>query len=201
MIEKRPELWCQGKGVSCMKRFLLVLFLVAYAASAGAAGYAQIDSLWCGLRDSVGDALAGGKVYFYKAGTTATATVYSDPGLTPLSNPVILDSNGRALVFTNSALRIVVHTATDVPVLDYDELAYGVAATGLNGTRIVDSFTSTSGQTTFLLSTSAAGAEIDCYIDGCRQASGTFTWTPPLVIFSTGMPLASMSVEFVTRIP
>jgi hypothetical protein len=182
-------------------RLLLVLVVLAtIATSAGAAGYVAIESLWCGLRDSTGDALSGGKVFFYRAGTTATATVYSDPGTTPTTNPVILDSNGRALVFTNASLRIVVWTATDVPVLDYDELAYGDAATGVGATRIVNSFTSTTNQTTFLLSTSAADAEIDAYINGIRQASGTFTWTPPLVVFGFSIP-ASWSVEFVTRIP
>lgn len=184
-----------------MKRLLLViLLLVSVATSAGAAGYVAIESLWCGLRDSAGDALSGGKVYFYSAGTTTLTTVYSDPGATPTTNPVILDSNGRALVFTNAALRIVVHTASDVPVLDYDELAYGDAATGGVASRIVDTFTSTSGQTTFLLSTSATDAEIDAYIEGVHQASGTFTWTPPLVVFDAPL-LASWSVEFITRVP
>jgi hypothetical protein len=49
--------------------------------------------------DSNGDPLAGGKVYYYEAGTTNLQTTYSDSGgTTPNSNPVVLDAAGRLTV-------------------------------------------------------------------------------------------------------
>jgi hypothetical protein len=60
---------------------------------------------------STGAPLAGGLVNFYIAGTSTRQTVYADPGLTvPLSNPVVLDANGEALIFASSALYKVVLT-------------------------------------------------------------------------------------------
>lgn len=47
-----------------------------------------------------GAALAGGKVYTYKAGTTTPETTYSDAALlVENANPVILDSAGEAAIF------------------------------------------------------------------------------------------------------
>lgn len=46
--------------------------------------------------DNAGAPLAGGLLYTYQAGTTTPLTVYQDVnGVTPWSNPVVLDSAGR----------------------------------------------------------------------------------------------------------
>lgn len=46
--------------------------------------------------DDSGNPLAGGKVYYYEAGTTTLQTTYSDSaGTTPNANPLTLDSAGR----------------------------------------------------------------------------------------------------------
>jgi hypothetical protein len=46
--------------------------------------------------DASGNPLAGGKVYFYQAGTTTPQTTYSDSGgTTPNTNPLVLNSAGR----------------------------------------------------------------------------------------------------------
>lgn len=46
--------------------------------------------------DSAGDPLVGGKLYWYQAGTTTLATVYTDAtGATSHANPIVLDSRGE----------------------------------------------------------------------------------------------------------
>jgi hypothetical protein len=66
--------------------------------------------------DTNGNPLAGGKLYVYLAGTNTPATVYSDVNLTvPLSNPVILDSAGRATVFLPSgSFKFALNSSADV---------------------------------------------------------------------------------------
>lgn len=59
--------------------------------------------------DSNGDPLAGGFVYMYLPGTTTPATTWVDPYLlTPNTNPIVLDSGGRAIIWGNQAYRQVV---------------------------------------------------------------------------------------------
>lgn len=49
------------------------------------------------LFDNLGDVLAGGKVYTYAAGTTTPLATYTDAGgMSANTNPVVLDSAGRA---------------------------------------------------------------------------------------------------------
>ena len=49
--------------------------------------------------------LAGGKLYFYQAGTSTPQAAYSDAtGLTPLANPLPLDANGQANFWLKSGL-------------------------------------------------------------------------------------------------
>ncbi len=58
--------------------------------------------------DSNGAPLAGGFVYFYDPGTTNFKFTYQDRGLTtPNSNPVILDSAGRATIWGSGVYRQV----------------------------------------------------------------------------------------------
>ena len=53
-------------------------------------------SIFQKFTDSNNLPLAGGKLYFYQAGTLVPQAAYSDStGSTPLSNPVILDANGQ----------------------------------------------------------------------------------------------------------
>lgn len=55
--------------------------------------------------DLNGDPLVGGKLYTYQAGTTTPQATYTDAGgLTPNTNPVILDSQGYADVWLDQAL-------------------------------------------------------------------------------------------------
>lgn len=60
--------------------------------------------------DSNGQPLAGGSVYHYVVGTTTPKTTYQNQALTvPNTNPVILDSAGRATIWGSGAFRQVVN--------------------------------------------------------------------------------------------
>lgn len=60
--------------------------------------------------DANGVPYSGGKVYFYVPGTTTPKTTYQDEGLTtPNTNPVTLDSAGRARIWGNGLYRQVLY--------------------------------------------------------------------------------------------
>lgn len=60
--------------------------------------------------DANGQPLAGGAVYFYVVGTTTPLATYQDQGLTvPNSNPVVLDSAGRATIWGSGNFRQIVY--------------------------------------------------------------------------------------------
>ena len=175
-----------------MKKFLVLLLLIC--SSAWASGYQQIESLMTGIIGTDGAQLAGGKVYAYLPGTTTLTTIYQDSsGATAHANPLTLDVNGRALAFTNRTVRLKITDADGVLVADLDNLVYGTGYTR----RYVESFTSGAGMTGFYLSGTYATATsiLNVFIDGVRQASGTFTWTPPAVVLDAPIPVAGCSVE------
>ena len=81
--------------------------------------------------DANGAPLAGGKLYTYAAGTTTPLATYTTvSGATPNSNPVILDSAGRASVWLGgSSYKFVLKTSADVLSYTTDNIAgtYGTA--------------------------------------------------------------------------
>lgn len=59
--------------------------------------------------------LAGGKLYTYEPGTALQKPVYQDADLSiPHDNPVILDTNGEAMIYTAGSYKYVLHDALDV---------------------------------------------------------------------------------------
>jgi len=80
-------------------------------------------------RDASGAPYSGGKLYTYAAGTLTPLATYTDAGgLTPNANPVILDSAGRADVFTGtSAYRMIFKTSADTTVWDEDNIVGNIA--------------------------------------------------------------------------
>ena len=86
------------------------------------------------LFDHNGDPLAGGLVYFYAAGTDTAQATYSDSDLAighANTNPVELDSAGRAVIFftPTPALKIIVKTALGVTVTTQDAVSPAAVAT------------------------------------------------------------------------
>lgn len=73
--------------------------------------------------DTNGNVAAGAKLYFYTAGTTTAATVYSDLALSvPLSQPVVADSSGffPAIYFANGNYKVVLQDANSVQLWSQD---------------------------------------------------------------------------------
>lgn len=74
--------------------------------------------------DDNGNPLDSGSVYFYEPGTSTAKTVYSDSnGNTALSNPVILDSAGRASIWLNGYYKRVIKNANGVTIKTEDNLS------------------------------------------------------------------------------
>jgi len=82
-----------------------------------------LQAPYCQFFDSNGDPLSGGKVWTYTAGTTTPKNSYTtSSGLVANTNPVILDSAGRADIYLIGSYRIDVLTSTDAPVESVDNL-------------------------------------------------------------------------------
>lgn len=80
--------------------------------------------------DADGVPLSGGKIYTYSAGTTTPKASYTDAGAgTPNSNPVILDSSGRAVIFIDGSYRVDIYTSSDALVRSVDNItSYSVVS-------------------------------------------------------------------------
>lgn len=91
--------------------------------------------------DNAGIPLVGGKLYTYAAGTSTPKATYSDStGLTPLTNPVILDSRGEATIFWNGAYKVVLKDALDATIWTVDnvlEFGVGDLITGPTGSMVL----------------------------------------------------------------
>lgn len=85
-----------------------------------------------------GTILSGGKVYTYAAGTTTPSPTYTTfDGLTPHTNPIILDSAGRVpsgqlWLLSNSAYKFVLETSTGVLIATYDNITAEVDSSGVS---------------------------------------------------------------------
>lgn len=69
--------------------------------------------------DANGAPLGAGQVFFYIPSTTTPKSTYQDPGLTvPNSNPVVLNSAGRATIWGSGTYRQVVYDVNGVLIWD-----------------------------------------------------------------------------------
>lgn len=81
--------------------------------------------------DANGAPLAGGKIFTYAAGTTTPQATYTDASaVTPLSNPVILDSAGRATIWMFGIYKVVVKDALDNVIATADSIT-GITGLGM----------------------------------------------------------------------
>ncbi|RME97054.1 MAG: hypothetical protein D6773_16300 [Alphaproteobacteria bacterium] len=120
--------------------------------------------------DSNGDPLAGGKLYFYDAGTTSDRTVYSDAsGTAALPQPVVLDAAGRlttSVYIPTGSWKIKVTDANDVTVYTEDNIEGAhPTSTFATGTLVINSpvISKTSNYT---VATTDAGKTIACNATG-----------------------------------
>ena len=87
-----------------------------------------LDVLKNGIKDSSGAAVASGTVDFYTPGTLTHAVVYSDAEGTVYTQPITLDVNGAATVYTNGVRRMIVKTSAAVQVIDLAKVGGETAA-------------------------------------------------------------------------
>jgi len=92
-----------------------------------------IDFLLNQIRDNT-QALIGGTVTFYAAGTTTLKNVYTDRNKTTIApNPYTLDADGTAQLYGDGLYRIVIKTAAGVTRFDRDNLNYRDYTQGSSG--------------------------------------------------------------------
>lgn len=84
--------------------------------------------------DDNGEPLAGGKVYTYSAGTVTPKATYTDSTeATPLANPVILDSAGRAEIWINGSYDFVVKDSSDNTIRSVENVTnFNVDSSSIN---------------------------------------------------------------------
>jgi len=89
--------------------------------------------------DNAGEPCAGGSLTFSNTGTSTPKAIYSDKALTvPLTNPVVLDSSGRAPVdiWGSGSYRVVLKNSADTVIKtldDVDELLSGSGIPSMSG--------------------------------------------------------------------
>lgn len=87
------------------------------------------------FNDALGVPLAGGSVYFYLPSTTTPKDTFQDANQTiPNSNPVILDSAGRAIILGSGSYRQVVYDANGNLIWDQTTSEAVVGSTSFGGT-------------------------------------------------------------------
>lgn len=148
------------------------------------------------LFDNNGNPLSGGKLYTYEAGTTTPLTTYtSSTGVTPHTNPIILDSAGRVPdgeIWLDYVRRykFVVKTSADVLIATYDNIGGS-----FNTTSLLANFTGDGTQTVFTLpSIPASENNTQIFINGVYQQKNTYSITSATLTFSEAPPITS-SIE------
>jgi len=89
--------------------------------------------------DANGSPLVGGKVYTYAAGTTTPLDTYTDAsGITPNTNPVILDSRGECNLWfsTATSYKVILESATNVLQWSVDNIATYGSITSQNSNNV-----------------------------------------------------------------
>lgn len=85
--------------------------------------------------DSSGLLLTGGKIYFYRAGSTTPLETYQDSaGTIANTNPVILDASGVANIYLLPAkYRVEIYDANDVLIHEQDDIGTGIGSSAVLG--------------------------------------------------------------------
>jgi hypothetical protein len=159
--------------------------------------------------DNNGQPLSGGKIYTYAAGTTTPQATYINAGgVTPHSNPIILDSAGRVpggeIWLTDGLVyKFKIDTASDVLIGTYDNIT-GVNSNFVNYTVQEEVQTATAGQTVFNLATinyTPATNSLSVFVDGVNQYAGdSYLETDSnTVTFTAGLHVGA-EVKFTTAI-
>ena len=122
-----------------MKKFLAVFLALVYHSALITPAYPQaalIPNAQQQFFDADGNPLVGGSVYFYVPSTTTKKTTWSDyTEVNANTNPVVLDSAGRATIFGQGNYRQILKDADGNLVWDDFTSAYGASEpAGSSGT-------------------------------------------------------------------
>lgn len=159
---------------------------------------------------NTGAVLTGGKIYTYAAGTTTPAITYtSSNGLTPWTNPIVLDAAGRVsgsgeIWLTDGVIyKFVLKDSNDVLIATYDNIT-GINSNAVAYTNQQQIITATAGQTVFDLSFDyqVATNSLSVFVDGVNQygpgAQYAYTETDSnTVTFVSGLHVGAV-VKFTT---
>lgn len=109
-------------------RFLrTILALLLLPLTALAETPTQVEFAIGGLTDSSGNPLAGGKVYTYACGTTTNKTTWQDGNkFASHANPVVLDAEGKKLIFADGCYKFRIDNSSDVTQYTLDNLRFGL---------------------------------------------------------------------------
>lgn len=115
------------------KTLLLILFLIALTTPIHAQGMV-VDFLMSGLSTLSEGQLYGGKVYAYAAGTTTPKSLYTNVTLTTLADvPVVLDSDGRAVVYGSGNYKFVITDQFGTTIFTADNVEVNSVTETLGG--------------------------------------------------------------------
>lgn len=145
------------------------------------------------LFDNNGNPLSGGKLYTYEAGTTTPLTTYtSSTGVTPHTNPIILDAagrvpNGEIWLDYFELYKFVVKTSADVLIATYDNIGGS-----FNTASLLANFTGDGTQTVFTLpSIPNSENNTQIFINGAYQQKNTYLIASATLTFSEAPPYTS----------
>lgn len=139
--------------------------------------------------------LAGGKLYTYEPGTTTPKAVFQDTLLTtPHTNPVVLDANGEALIYTSGKYKYVLDDASDVQVWEEDNI--GDDGSPIDGEWVITKAANYASATSFTVS---GDVTTDYHKDRPVRAVGAVTGTIYGEIVSSVFSVSATTVTVVWR--
>jgi hypothetical protein len=114
-----------GTKIKYLIAIVVICLMGGMGLAYGADVARQVDFLASGLEQD-GNALSGGKVYTYEAGTTTAKTCYINRAkANKAANPVILSSEGRYTLFCDGVYKMVIKDSSDVTLVTMDGISYG----------------------------------------------------------------------------
>ena len=148
--------------------------------------------------DNNGVPLAGGLVYSYSAGTTSPLATYTtSSGVTPNTNPIVLDAAGRPageIWLSPVAYKLVLKTSAGVQLWSMDNI------TGLPAAGSQDDQVATAGQTAFTVgfTYTVGNNSLNVLVNGSKQivTLNYVETSSTIVTFVDGLNVGDV-VEFV----
>lgn len=116
------------------------------------------SALLAGLRDTSGESLSGGVVYFYTPGTVVAKSVYTDADLTAAVDSVELDSNGQAEIYGRGLYDVVVKDAEGTTLYSWERVFLGKDV--FVATDILADYTATADDSLILVDTAGGNVVV-----------------------------------------